>query len=158
MSVTLDCEVNLTVTFRESCNVYNVYAVSIESSCFLLNEKRLFCPVPDFFGLSHKTLNGFAISLCESRLQAQWPRHSLAFFWKHINNDVFRLYTSTQNYLCGSSIANLSLIAENLAISWCDASCLKGVQTDHRNFVLISPHWLGREAYVAVSSAETVDI
>lgn len=39
VSVILDCEVSLTVTCSESCNVYNVYAVSVESSCLLLSEK-----------------------------------------------------------------------------------------------------------------------
>lgn len=29
------------VTFIESCNVYNIFAVSVESSCFLLNKKQI---------------------------------------------------------------------------------------------------------------------
>lgn len=85
------------------------------------------CPVLDFCGLSQKTLNGFAISpisLRESGRQAQWPRRSFAFFWEHVNTVVLSLCTSTQNYLHVSRLANLSLIADSVAVSWCDASCL----------------------------------
>lgn len=114
------------------------------SVCFRLNEKGLFCPVPDFFELSHKTLNGFAIPPSESRCQAQWPRHSFAFFWKHLNNVVFRLYTSTQNYLRGSRTANLGLIAENLAISRCNAPCLKGEQIRGIACLFLPIAWEGK--------------
>lgn len=53
VSVTLDCEGNVTVTFTESCKVYNVFALSVESRCFLLNENQIL-PSPRFLWLSTK--------------------------------------------------------------------------------------------------------
>lgn len=94
------------------------------------------CPVPDFFGLSQESLNGFAVSLGESRLQAQWLRCSFAFFWKLLNTVVLSLHTSMQNYLCVNRVANLTLIADNFTISWCDISCLNGSQASCAYFSL----------------------
>lgn len=105
-----------------------MFLLSLLNSAAFCWMKSKSYPVPDFFGLSWKTLSGFAISLRESRLQAQWPRCSFAFFWKLLNTVVLSFYTSTQNYLHVSRAANLRSIADNLATAWCDVSCLNGSQ------------------------------
>lgn len=76
-------------------------------------------------------------------------------FLNHQNNVVYGLYISTQSCLCGNRITNSSFITENLVISWCEN--VWKIPEQMTGIVLISPHWLGREAYLTVSSAEIVD-